>query len=251
MSTKLFDCLIEVAPYLCQFFVDDFWVLITDREKVIAYYPGNRIKADIKAGDSVNPAWVSYKAMEKKEKVVEEIDASFLGIPYIGIGSPIYDDEGREIIGAIAIAQATERKDKLLSVSRNLSNLTEIFAGYLEDLSAEAEEMAATGEELNSISNQTSEKVNKSENIVKTIKDISEEISIIGLNAMIEAARVGESGRGFSVVANEVKSLANNTSDSIKDAEEIFSDIKNVTDQLEEAASQISNVSNSQAWQKV
>jgi methyl-accepting chemotaxis protein len=247
MGRDILNCLVKVAPYLRNFFVDDFGVLVVDREKVLAYHPGERVAADIKPGDPINPEWAVERAMESKKKIVDEFDASIIGIPYIGIGYPIFDDDGKEVIGAIAISQATDRKEKLLKVAQELNDYIEFLISSLEEISAEAEEIAATGEELNSISDETNDKVKKSEEIVSMVQQISEDINIIGLNAMIEAARVGEKGRGFTVVANEVQRLANNAAESIKNVEKIFNDIKDVTGQLYEAAVQISQVTTSQA----
>jgi methyl-accepting chemotaxis protein len=65
--------------------------------------------------------------------------------------------------------------------------------------------------------------------IVETINAISEKINILSLNASIEAARAGEYGRGFSIVADEVKKLADNTQAS---ASEINSIINEMTESI-------------------
>ena len=87
---------------------------------------------------------------------------------------------------------------------------------------------------------------NEIEKIVKTIEDIAFQINILALNASIEAARAGEAGRGFSVVANEVRNLAGKTSDCVKSTSTLIEDntltVKQGYALAEETASNLQNL---------
>ena len=72
------------------------------------------------------------------------------------------------------------------------------------------------------------------EHILHDIVDIADQINLLGFNASIEAARAGSAGNGFSVIAREVKKLADKTDSSVKDSRDSVEDIIKAMDALKE-----------------
>ncbi|GKX68122.1 methyl-accepting chemotaxis protein [Inconstantimicrobium mannanitabidum] len=93
------------------------------------------------------------------------------------------------------------------------------------------------------------EKSSLIENIVLTINGISTQTNLLALNAAIEAARAGEAGRGFGVVAEQIRALSEQTADSTKKIETIINDIRNeisITEKnMDASTSNIIEVNNS------
>lgn len=117
----------------------------------------------------------------------------------------------------------------------------------MEQLAGEAEKLAAYGETLSGTSQTATTETEKTQKILRMIDDIAKQSNIIGLNAAIEAARVGQAGAGFAVVANEIRKLAENTSVSTKEIDVITRSIKEYMKTIHEGIKESGIIAQSQA----
>lgn len=142
--------------------------------------------------------------------------------------------------------------NKVATINSELVNISAI----VQQISGIAQEIATESELTLNKAAESSEKLVKMEEILGMIRSIASRTNIIGINAAIEAARVGEAGRGFSVVAKEVQKLATSSDHSVQTISQILQEIgKNVADVLtrvtdnnsvqQEQASTIQVISNS------
>lgn len=105
-------------------------------------------------------------------------------------------------------------RDGLEVIDRTTLSIEQL-AGELSAAMQEVESLAASSEQIGSV--------------LEVIRAIAEQTNLLALNAAIEAARAGEAGRGFAVVADEVRNLAKRTQDSVEEIRLVIEGLQNGT----------------------
>src|SRR5690606_5920090 len=97
----------------------------------------------------------------------------------------------------------------------------------IESIQVMTREANSSTEEVNQLAGQ----VHSISTVLDVIRAIAEQTNLLALNAAIEAARAGEAGRGFAVVADEVRALAHRTQQSTQEIEQMIQAVQHRTDQ--------------------
>jgi len=121
---------------------------------------------------------------------------------------------------------AHEKASEVAENSQNVAQTAEAGRATVEETIAGIErmqnEMAMVGETINRLSEQTQ----AVGDIITTVNDLAEQSNLLSVNASIEAAKAGEQGKGFTVVAQEVKSLAEQSKQAVGQVRSILGEIQ-------------------------
>lgn len=192
--------------------------------------------------------WRYLTAGNSYQDKIERMDAQGNSIWLEATYMPVFENNSRRVIGVSKIAtNVTDRQKTIANVADQLKQMsTELYsrseAGIknserlLETIQQVSKESTENVKNLAHLQNQAE----SIKSIVKTIQGIASQTNLLALNAAIEAARAGEYGRGFDVVAKEVRKLSVRVEQSISEVKENVEGIVREIEQVTESITRIS-----------
>ncbi|WP_305120881.1 methyl-accepting chemotaxis protein [Saccharibacillus sp. JS10] len=243
---NILEALVISIPYLKKITNEDFMIGLTDREKFLYYAPSTDLDFGLTAGSPIPPEDLNLKKALTGQLSSARLPAAAYGAELEAKGIPIFDEEGK-VVGALAVAYTLKSEEFLYGFGERMESVSRSLTDFVASIAAQSQQLAAATTEIRENSGRAVSDAREVNKVTSFIREISEQTNMLGLNAAIEAARVGELGAGFQVVASEVRKLSVDTKQATQSIEQALNNVQDSIVRMQQEITSISDASNEQA----
>ena len=240
MSQKLQEIINNIET-IQRSFTEPTTVIVTDTEQILIQQRASFDTTNIPVGTPLSslPHPLLHDSLRTgKVNRAEFESGNDFGIPFIVKWNPIL--ENRRVVGLVITTTSTEKVDSLRSTAAQLATAFQEMNTTSEQLAIVSDSIANKIQFISNESESITKMVEDAYHVIKAVQEIANHSKILGLNAAIEAARAGEHGKGFSIVAEEIRRMADESKESainiMKYLERVNQSIQSNNESIQEIA---------------
>lgn len=234
-----------VAPYINKLIQEDISISVYDTEKLLVAIPAKSFSLDLKEGERLVEGDILTNAIRNDKEILGIVPKELFGVTFASRVIPLHNLDG-EVIGGVGVGSSLEKANELFHLAENLSTVVEKAATSFTEISGSVTDLAGRLEDISRHMGDVSTGARQIGQISTVVKEVSDQSNLLGLNAAIEAARAGDAGRGFGVVADEIRKLATNSKNNVDQINEITQNIQVGIENLQTAFQGINDYTNNQ-----
>ena len=247
MEERYLRKFIEIMPILNGVMQDDITIIVFDlRKEIIEAYAPGQLKMPSRVGDPIKNMENYNYVKRTKKQLPSMVPTSFFGVPAKGLLTPVFDENG-DVVAIVSVSKSIEKETQIEKSTSMLFNSMEQLDAGIEEVASSSQQLSTFINEIDEFSSLTEEKIKDIDSIIEDIKNISKNSNLLALNASIEAARAGDAGSGFSVVAKEMGNLSSKSKESAEKVAKSLSDIRTAIELIGEKIKRTSLSSENQA----
>ena len=248
---KVFELMITAAPVISELFEGNAAINICDKEQCIYALDGKKAKAPMFVGqvidnDVMNKNGINENIYRRKKSFSGTFEAKEYGFTFKASAIPIFNEE-KEVVGWIGTSVDITDYEKIVTATENLKTSLDETKLTTSDIANTAVHLSEKVNFLIENTENTEKLINEGSEAIKLIENIAKQSNLLGLNAAIESSRAGEYGKGFSVVAGEMRKLATNSGESSKKISDALNQMSHSMKVIIETINELGGISTNQA----
>lgn len=233
-----------LIPYLHIMFDNEASLAIADTEKYLRNdgSAGLSLKSD--PGAPIPSGGAAYIAIKEGKTVINDVPKELYGVGIKSYSVPVKGKTGK-VEGCLCVAKSLKKRGELLDLSKDLSSSLQQISEIINNFAESLQLLQGMNLETKKKVDDALKNVSSTDQIFKFVNQVTSQTDLLGINASIEATRAGSEGKGFKVIAQEIRKLSETSRESVNKIYSMLNGINKSVDDIYKSTSKSQEITSS------